>query len=104
MRAAFPITLDNGLVVRGTEEPFMISDDPDFDGVSGSDANGDRATHIVGFDGVDLLKKCTRSDCENPVQPREAGFGSNGRCTSRSGMRRDQAQCIICRGRPRQGR
>ncbi|NMA82640.1 MAG: hypothetical protein GX962_02105 [Epulopiscium sp.] len=67
MKAAFPITLENGVIVRGNESPFMISSDPGFKGVSGNDANGNRATNIVGFDGQDLLKRCTRTDCANPI-------------------------------------
>lgn len=98
MKAVFPIKLDNGMVVNGNEAPFMISNDPDFKGVTGFDADGNRATNIVGFDGQDLLKKCTNLDCEDPIKPRENGFGSNGRCTNaRTGMRRDQAQCKVCR-------
>lgn len=99
MIAAFPIRLDNGMVVNGDENPFMISDNPDFKGVSGYDANGDRATHIVGFDGHDLLKRCTKSECAK-IKPRAVGFGENGRCTNpKTGMRRDQAQCIECRAK-----
>jgi len=98
MKAAFPISLENDIVIYGNEAPFMISNDPAFKGVSGFDTNGNRATNIVGFDGKDLLKKCTNPKCKEPIKPRESGFGSEGRCTNKNtGMRRDQAQCIECR-------
>lgn len=98
MRPAFPFHLDGGMVVNGNEDPFMISDAKDFRGVSGSDANGNKATNIVGFDGSDLLKRCTNPNCDQPIKPRAAGFGESGRCTDRlKRYRRDQAQCIICR-------
>lgn len=97
MKAAFPIRLENGVVITGTEAPFMISNDSDFKGVSGNDSNGNRATNIVGFDGNDLLKRCTNPKCKK-IKPRESGYGSEGRCTNKkTGMRRDQAQCIECR-------
>lgn len=100
MKAAFPVRLENDMVIYGNEQPFMISTDPDFKGVSGFDANNNRATSIVGFDGHDLLKRCTNSKCEEKIKPREIGFGSNGRCTNKkTGMRRDQAQCIVCRAK-----
>ena len=98
MKAAFPITLENGIVIKGDEAPFMISNDPGFKGIPGYDVNGNRATNIVGFDGTDLLKRCTNPDCREPIKPRESGYGSEGRCTNqKTGMRRDQAQCIECR-------
>ena len=106
MKAAFPIRLvintENELVIKGNEEPFILDAAPTFPGVSGFDANGNRATNIVGFDGQDLLKKCTNPKCEKPIKPREEGFGSAGRCTNtRTGMRRDQAQCKACRSKRR---
>lgn len=98
MKAAYPVSLENGIVINGNEAPFMISDDPAYKGVSGYDADGNRATNIVGFDGSDLLKKCTNSKCKKPIKHRESGFGSEGRCTNKkTGMRRDQAQCKNCR-------
>jgi hypothetical protein len=100
MKAAFPISLENDIVINGNETPFMISDDPAFQGLSGFDANKNRATNIVGFNGSDLLKKCTNPKCKEPIKPREIGFGSEGRCTNKNtGMRRDQAQCKICRSK-----
>jgi len=100
MIPVYPITLDNGTVVTGNEEPFMISNEPDFKGVSGYDANKNRATGIVGFDGNDLLKRCTNPECSDAIKPRASGFGENGRCTNpKTGMRRDQAQCKVCRSK-----
>jgi hypothetical protein len=102
MKAVFPVRLSNGVVVNGNEQSFMISNDPDFEGVSGFDAAGNRATSIVGFDGHDLLKRCTSQNCDTKVKPRESGFGPNGRCTNtKTGLRRDQAQCIVCRAKNR---
>lgn len=100
MRPAFPFQLENGMVVNGDEKPFMISEDEDFFGVSGYDANGNRATNIVGFDGKDLLKRCTNPDCYEPIKSRASGFGESGRCTNKkTGMKRDQAQCVECRNK-----
>ncbi len=95
----FPVHLDNGLIIHGNESYFMISNDPDFDGVSGNDAIGNRFTHIVGFDGNDLLKRCTNANCRE-IKPCIVGFGEFGRNTNpKKSMRRDQAQCIECRNR-----
>lgn len=103
MKAAFPFKLADDIIINGNEEPFMINTRPDFEGVSGFDANGNRATNIVGFDGKDLLKKCTSPKCKDPIKPRESGFGSEGRCTNKkTGMRRDQAQCKLCRSKSKQ--
>lgn len=103
MKAVFPIKLENELgneiIVNGTEKPFMISNDPNFTGISGFDAEGNRATNIVGFDGKDLLKRCTNPKCFT-VKPRAEGFGEKGRSTNpKTGMRRDQAQCKVCRSK-----
>ena len=103
MKPSFPFNLENGMVVYGDEKPFMIGDAEDFKGVSGFDANRNRATNIVGFDGCDLLKRCTNPDCDDPVKPRANGFGEKGRTTNkRTGMRRDQAQCKVCRSKNRE--
>ena len=97
MRVKFPVKLDNGLVIDGNEKSFIISSDPEFDGVSGNDANGDRVTHIVGFDGIDLLKICTNLGCRQ-IKPSAEGFGEKGRNSNpKRPLRRDQAQCIECR-------
>lgn len=99
MRVKFPVKLQNGLIINGTENPFLINNDPDFDGFSGNDANGNRVTHIVGFDGVDLLKRCTNPDCRE-IKPSISGFGEKGRNSHpQKPMRRDQAQCIECRSK-----
>lgn len=100
MLPVFPFNLDNGMVVNGDEKPFIISDADGFKGVTGYDANRNRATNIVGFNGNDLLKRCTNPDCADPIKPRAEGFGESGRCTNKkTGMRRDQAQCIVCRNK-----
>ncbi|MCL6612987.1 MAG: hypothetical protein K6T66_15760 [Peptococcaceae bacterium] len=99
MKTVFPVHLENGMVIYGNEQPFMISNDPDFKGVSGYDADENRATNIVGFDGRDLLKRCTNPDCLE-IKPRAEGFGEKGRCTNpKTKMRRDQAQCKVCRSK-----
>jgi hypothetical protein len=97
MRVKFPVKLENGLIIYGNEDSFLINYDPDFEGLSGNDANGDRVTHIVGFNGADLLKKCTNKDCRK-IKPAIEGFGEKGRNSNpKRSMRRDQAQCIDCR-------
>ena len=97
MRSVFPVKLENGTTIHGNEESFLISRDDDFIGVKGNDAKGSRFTNIVGFDGESLLKKCT--NC-GEVKPSAEGFGAEGRCTnSKTGMRRDQAQCKQCRAK-----
>lgn len=103
MKPVFPFKLKdelgNNIIINGKEKPFMISDNPNFVGVSGFDAEGNRATNIVGFDGKDLLKRCTNPDCFK-IKPRAEGFGEKGRCTNpKTGMRRDQAQCKVCRSK-----
>ena len=93
MRIVFPVKLDSGLTIIGNEKEFLIDNNPDFDGVSGNDANGDRVTHIVGFDGNDLLKRCTNKDCR-AIKPAAEGFGEKGRNSNpKRAMRREQAQC-----------
>ncbi len=97
MRVVFPVTLDNGLIINGNEKYFLIDNNPDFDGISGYDANGDRVTHIVGFDGTDLLKRCTHPNCR-AIKQSANGFGEKGRNSNpKRPMRRDQAQCSECR-------
>lgn len=103
MRVVFPVKLDNGVVINGDEDKLLFSNDLDFVGVKGFDARGYRVTNIVGFDGVDLLKRCTNPDCWEIKRSAE-GFGENGRNSNpKRPMRRDQAQCIICRGKPKKG-
>lgn len=97
MKVVFPVRLDNDVVITGNEAPFMINDAPDYDGESGKDANGDRVTHIVGFNGYDLLKRCTNPNCRR-IKPGAEGFGEQGRNSyPKNPMRRDQAQCKECR-------
>ena len=99
MRVVFPVKLDNGLIINGNEGFLMINDAQDFIGVKGYDAKGDRVTNIVGFDGVDLLKRCTNPECWEIKRGAE-GFGESGRNSNpRRSMRRDQAQCKVCRSK-----
>lgn len=102
MKPVFPVKLglNNDLIVNGDENPFMISDDPDFGGLSGYDENGDRFTNIVGFNGSDLLKRCTNKSCREKIMPSTLGFGASGRNSyPKKDMRRDQSQCIECRNK-----
>ena len=57
---------------------------------SGYDANGNRITNIIGFDGSELLKYCP--SCEY-IKP-STDFGWSGRVTT---SRRDQSECNHCR-------
>jgi hypothetical protein len=99
MRVVFPVRLENGMTINAGQEAFMISTDPEFDGVSGYDAHGDRVTHVVGFDGTDLLKRCTHPECRE-IKPSTSGFGEKGRNSHPAkSMRRDQAQCSECRSK-----
>ncbi len=99
MRVVFPVKLDNGLTIYGNENMFKINDSVEFKGVSGYDAKGSRVTNIIGFDGVDLLKRCTNRDCWE-IKRGADGFGENGRNSNpKRPMRRDQAQCIECRAK-----
>jgi hypothetical protein len=101
MRVVYPVKFDNGLTIYGNEDKFLINEDREFKGISGFDAKGNRVTNIVGFDGVELLKRCTNPDCWEIKRAAE-GFGENGRNSNpRRSMRRDQAQCIQCRAKPK---
>lgn len=57
---------------------------------SGYDANNNRVTNIVGFNGQELLKYCP--SCGN-IKP-TTSFGYSGRVTN---SRRDQSECNNCR-------
>lgn len=61
-----------------------------FSKINGYDANHNRVTNLVGFDGTELLKKCPC--CE--VNKHVTEFGYSGRMTN---ARRDQSQCTLCR-------
>lgn len=99
MKVRFPVKLENNLIINGNENSFMINNDIEFDGIAGNDTNGDRITHIVGFNGIDLLKRCTNPSCRQ-IKPSVDGFGEKGRNSNPSrSMRRDQAQCIECRSK-----
>ncbi|MGV2805050.1 hypothetical protein GNF85_15535 [Clostridium perfringens] len=57
---------------------------------SGYDANNNRITNIVGFDGNSLLKYCPSCGATKPTTE----FGYTGRVTT---SRRDQSECSDCR-------
>lgn len=57
---------------------------------SGYDANRNRITNIIGFNGHELLKYCPACRCSKPT----TSFGWSGRVTN---SRRDQSDCNDCR-------
>ena len=61
--------------------------------VNGYDANNFRITNIVGHDGVDYLKICSREGCGTILHA--AAYGEEGRYTDRL---RDQSNCPEHRG------
>lgn len=65
-----------------------------FDGpVSGVDADSNRVTNIVGFNGRELLKRCPK--CKKVWPASE--YGASGRPSTGAYERRDQADCGECR-------
>lgn len=74
-------TIDTNIMIR----PFFMEMS------SGYDANNNRITNIVGYDGINLLKYCPRCQCTKPTTE----FGYSGRVTT---SRRDQSECNSCRG------
>lgn len=63
-----------------------------FSKINGYDANNNRVTNLVGYDGVELMKRCPHCDIDKHI----TDFGYSGRTTNR---KRDQSQCTVCRGR-----
>lgn len=63
-----------------------------FSEINGYDANNNRVTNLVGYDGIELVKRCPHCNSDKHVTE----FGYSGRTTDR---RRDQSQCTACRGR-----
>lgn len=61
-----------------------------FTKINGWDIAGNRVTNLVGYDGVEVLKKCPACYEIKYV----TDFGYSGRYTNR---RRDQSQCMECR-------
>lgn len=92
MEVKFPVTLDNGIIIYGDEEPFEFENEQKFNGY---DADGNRITNIAGFDGQYLLKWCPH--CKQ-ILP-SIDFGPEGRPASDPKMRRDQSWCLVCRAR-----
>lgn len=62
-----------------------------FPKINGYDACGNRVTNLVGYNGVDLIKRCPKCLSDKIVTE----FGYDGRYTNR---RRDQSECTDCRG------
>lgn len=92
MEVRFPVKLDNGQIIHGDEEPFEFKIE---ERLSGYDADGNRITNIVGFDGEYLLK--WRPHCEQVLL--SIDFGPEGRPSSDPQHRRDQSYCMVCRAR-----
>lgn len=90
MIVRFPVVLDNGRVINGNEKPFEFGDGQRH---NGTDADGNRVTNIVGFDGEYLLKWCPH--CEEVKISLD--FGPEGRPDSDQLHRRDQSWCLVCR-------
>lgn len=61
-----------------------------FPKINGYDANNNRITNLVGYNGHTLLKRCP--NCEQELSPLD--YGASGRVTN---SRRDQSHCIECR-------
>lgn len=65
---------------------------------NGYDSNGNRVTNLVGYDGNEFLKMCSRDTCRKVLLASE--FGSGGRyIKNKLGERilRDQSNCKDCR-------
>lgn len=86
----FPVKLDKGIIIYGTEEPFKFEDAKMYNGV---DDNEDIVTNIRGFDGDELLKWCPH--CKEVLI--SSDFGPEGRPDHEHGRRRDQSWCVVCR-------
>ena len=59
--------------------------------INGYDANNNRVTNLVGYDGTELIKRCPQCTDKHATE-----FGYSGRTTNR---KRDQSQCTNCRAR-----
>lgn len=91
MVVTFPVTIEDGRIFYGNEEPFRFEQDQRF---SGTDVKGNRITNIVGFDGEYIEKWCP--GCNEVYL--SIDFGIEGRATSPD-YRRDQSWCTVCRAR-----
>lgn len=86
------VTYQSGQVLRnvGVIDSNITTSAFTMDMSSGYDANNNRITNIVGFDGHELLKHCPRCNLPKPTTQ----FGYSGRVTT---SRRDQSECTDCR-------
>ncbi len=87
MNIIAPVRFDNGT----TFSPDGNSHS--WNKINGYDSTGCRITNIVGHDGHDFLKQCSRDSCGAIM--RASYFGPEGRTTN---QRRDQSNCTDCRG------
>ena len=62
--------------------------------ISGYDSSLNRVTNLIGFDGNEFLKQCSRADCSRVLKASD--FGPWGR-TMANGQHRDQSNCPSCR-------
>ena len=82
-----PVEFDNGIIFSPNGQPHNWVE------VNGYDSRGCRITNIVGHDGHDFLKKCSRYDCGVILKAKD--YGPEGRHTNGP---RDQSNCVSCRG------
>lgn len=90
MDIKFPVRLDNNMIVNSDDEPFRLDEGQKFNGY---DANNNRITNVIGFDGEYLLKWCP--NCKEVHL--SIDFGPMGRPATDG--RRDQSWCQVCRAR-----
>ena len=86
MKINVPVTFDN----RASFSPDGKSHR--WNKINGYDSSGCRITNIVGHDGTDFLKQCSRDGCG--VILHAVDFGPEGRHTNGP---RDQSNCPDCR-------
>jgi len=86
MKITSPVTFDNGMVFSPDGRTHS------WNKMNGYDSAGCRITNIVGHDGSDFLKKCSRGGCG--IVLRAVEFGPAGRDTNGP---RDQSNCADCR-------
>lgn len=99
MRTVLPIRFDksvtitylDGTIEQSSSFPGTRGENIcNFPQINGYDANDNRVTNLVGYDGQTLLKRCPA--CGLDKSP--LAYGERGRVT---GRRRDQSQCSDCR-------
>ncbi|MGV8146290.1 MAG: hypothetical protein ACLKAK_10850 [Alkaliphilus sp.] len=95
-----PITFDRSITINysdGSSEKTKIFPankglvECTFIEINGWDVCHNRVTNLVGYDGIEMAKKCPRCNITKHV----TRFGYDGRYTNR---RRDQSYCNECRG------